>query len=185
MRIVAGDYKGRRLYMPEGNDVRPTTEKVKEAIFSMLQFDIPGAIFMDVFSGTGSIGLEALSRGAKCCYFCDSSKASLGLIKKNIELCRAQAKSRILPGDYTKTIAGLPEKADIIFLDPPYREGLMPDCFDKIREYDRLEEEGIIVAEHGEREKLPDEMAGYFKIKEKKYGTIVVSIYAEYTPSEA
>ena len=177
MRIVAGDFKGRRLFMPEGKDVRPTTEKVKEAIFSMIQFEVPDAVFADVFSGTGSMGLEALSRGAEKCYFCDKSPASLALIKQNIELCRAEDMSVVLAGDYTKTIASLPEQADIIFLDPPYKNGLMPDCFRLIREHEKLSEEGIIVAEHGERESLPEELEGFRKIKEKKYGSIVVSIF--------
>lgn len=179
MRIVAGDYKGRRLFMPPDNAVRPTTEKVKEAIFSMIQFDIEDAVCMDVFAGIGNLGLEALSRGASRCYFCDSSKGSLSLIKQNIELCKAMDKSIVVPGDYTKTIVNMTEKMDIIFLDPPYRKGLMLDCFAKIRESDRLTEGGLIIAEHGDKEILPDELEGYEKIKEKKYGSIVVSIYTK------
>lgn len=163
--------------MPEGRDVRPTTEKVKEAIFSMIQFYVPDAVFADIFSGTGSMGLEALSRGAEKCYFCDKSPASLALIRQNIELCRAQEWSEVLAGDYTKTIPGLPEKADIIFLDPPYKKELLPECFRLIREYDRLSDEGIIVAEHGEKERLPEVFEGYTKIKEKQYGSIVVSVF--------
>lgn len=178
MRIVSGEYKGRRLFMPQDYAIRPTTEKVKEAIFSMIQFDIQDAVCMDVFAGIGNLGLEALSRGASRCYFCDNSRGSLALVKQNIELCKAEDKSVVIPGDYTKTIINLPEKADIIFLDPPYRKGLMLDCFAKIREADRLAEDGIIVAEHGDREILPETIEGYEKVKEKKYGSIVVSIYA-------
>lgn len=178
MRIIAGDYKGRRLIMPPDNNVRPTTEKVKEAIFSMIQFDLDDALCIDVFAGIGNLGLEALSRGARFCYFCDSSRQSLELVRQNVEMCRAEEYSALIQGDYSKTIASIPEQADIIFLDPPYKKGLMLDCFEKIRDNERLADEGIIVAEHGEREILADEISGYRKIKEKKYGSIVVSIYA-------
>ena len=177
MRIVAGDFKGRRLIMPEGKDVRPTTEKVKEAIFSMIQFDLEDAVCIDVFAGIGNLGLEALSRGASHCYFCDASRQSLDLVRRNVEMCKAEEYSTMMQGDYSKTLASINEQADIIFLDPPYRMGLMLDCFEKIRENDRLAEDGIIVAEHGEREILDEEISGFVKIKEKKYGSIVVSIY--------
>lgn len=163
--------------MPPDNSVRPTTEKVKEAIFSMIQFDLEDAICIDVFAGIGNLGLEALSRGASFCYFCDSSRQSLELVRQNVEMCKAEEYSRLMQGDYSKTIASIPDKADIIFLDPPYKKGLMLDCFEKIRENERLADDGIIVAEHGEKEKLADEISGFKKIKEKKYGSIMVSIY--------
>lgn len=178
MRIIAGDYKGRRLYSPLDDDIRPTTDKVKEAIFSIIQEYIDEAICIDLFAGSGNLGLEALSRGAKYCYFCDASRKSLELVKKNIQYCKAENKSEIIAGDYTKTLCKINRKADIIFLDPPYKNGLMQGCFEKIRENDVLSEDGIIIAEHGHYEELPDELFGYEKIKEKKYGSIVISIYS-------
>ena len=180
MRIITGDFKGRRLEMPVGKDIRPTTEKVKEAIFSIIAGNIPGAVCVDLFSGTGNLGLEALSRGAEKCYFADNSRESLNLIKRNIEMCRAEEWSVVIPGDYERTLTRLGErgeKIDIFFLDPPYREGLYEKCFELIREYDLLAEEGIIVAEHGEREPLPEEIEGYIVLKQKNYGSIAITIY--------
>lgn len=177
MRIIAGDFKGRRLYTPEGEHIRPTTDKVKEAIFSMIAFDIPDAVVIDLFAGTGNLGLEALSRGAKHCYFGDNSRDSLALIKQNVKYCKAEDMSEIIAGDYLRILDRIREKADIIFLDPPYKNGLMLSCLSHISELGLLREDGIVVCEHGFEEKLPDEYAGFEKIKEKKYGKIIISIF--------
>lgn len=180
MRIIAGDYKGRRLYTPLNDNIRPTTDKVKEAVFSIVQGYLEDAVCVDLFSGSGNLGLEALSRGAKHCYFCDSSRESLALTKKNVEYCCAQDKSTILQGDYSRAISVIAESekgADIIFLDPPYKKGLMLDCLERIAESGLLSEDGIIVAEHGIEEELPEAVSGFEKIKERKYGKIVVTLY--------
>ena len=127
MRIITGDFKGRRLEMPENYNIRPTTEKVQEAVFSIIAGNLEDAVCVDLFAGTGNLGLEALSRGAKKCYFGDNSRESLALIKRNIAMCRAEDRSRVMPGDFEKVLARLgekDEKIDIFFLDPPYREGL-------------------------------------------------------------
>ena len=179
MRIITGDFKGRRLEMPEGKDIRPTTEKVKEAIFSIIAGNVPGAVCVDLFAGTGNLGLEALSRGAEKCYFADNSRESLNLIKRNIAMCKAEEWSVVIPGDFERVLARLGErgeKIDIFFLDPPYREGLYEKCFELIREYDLLAEEGIIIAEHGEREPLTEEIEGYIVLKERNYGSVAITI---------
>jgi len=180
MRIITGDFKGRRLEMPVGKDIRPTTEKVKEAIFSIIAGNVPGAVCVDLFAGTGNLGLEALSRGAEKCYFADNSRESLNLIKRNIAMCKAEEWSVVIPGDFERVLTRLGErgeKIDIFFLDPPYREGLYEKCFELIREYDLLAEEGIIIAEHGEREPLPEEIEGYIVLKERNYGSVAITIY--------
>lgn len=177
MRIITGEYKGRRLEMPYDNNIRPTTEKVKEAIFSMLMHDIPDAVCVDLFAGTGNLGLEALSRGAKKCYFGDKSRESITLVKRNINMCGANDKAVVIPGEYQKVLQRIGEKVDVFFLDPPYKDGLMEDCISMIYELDLLAEDGIIMAEHGKDEELPDTIAGFEKIKERKYGTIVITIY--------
>ncbi|MDD4377908.1 MAG: 16S rRNA (guanine(966)-N(2))-methyltransferase RsmD [Eubacteriales bacterium] len=177
MRIIAGDFKGRKLESPINNNIRPTSDKVKEAIFNIIAGNVPEAICVDLFAGTGNLGLEAISRGAEKCYFCDSSNESIGLIRENIEICKASDVSRILVGDYSRTLSRITDKIDIFFLDPPYKAGLYEDCFSQIRELDLLAEEGIIIAEHGAKDIMPDEICGFEKIKEKKYGTIVISIY--------
>lgn len=177
MRIITGEYKGRRLESPKDRSIRPTTDKVKEAIFSIIAFDIPDAVCVDLFAGTGNLGLEALSRGAARCYFGDKSRESIAIVRKNINMCGAQDKSIIMAGEYQKVLASLREKADIFFLDPPYKDGLTEDCISLIAENDLLAEDGIIIAEHSKDEKLPDEIAGFTKIKERKYGAIIISIY--------
>lgn len=180
MRIITGDFKGRRLEMPENNNIRPTTEKVKEAIFSIIAGNLEDAVCVDLFAGTGNLGLEALSRGAEKCYFGDNSRESLAIIKRNIEMCRAEEWSVVIPGDFEKILTRLgekEEKIDIFFLDPPYKKGLYERCFELIREYNLLADEGIIIAEHNIRDVLPEELDGFVKIKERTYGTVAISIY--------
>ncbi|MDD7719006.1 MAG: 16S rRNA (guanine(966)-N(2))-methyltransferase RsmD [Eubacteriaceae bacterium] len=184
MRIITGEYRGRRLESPIGYDVRPTTDKVKEAIFNIIMNDIWDATCVDLFAGTGNLGLEALSRGAKKCYFGDNSRESLNLIKANVKMCRAEDKSVIIAGDYTKTLSRINEKIDIFFLDPPYKDGLYENCLELIDELDLLSEDGIVVAEHGIRDYVPEEIGRLEIIKQRKYGKIMVTIYAEKNTGE-
>lgn len=180
MRIITGDFKGRRLEMPVGNDIRPTTEKVKEALFSMIAGNLYDAVCVDLFSGTGNLGLEALSRGAEKCYFGDNSRASVELTKRNIAMCRAEERSFVIPGDFEKLLNHLVlkgEKADVIFLDPPYKKGLYERCFELIQTLGILSEEGIVVAEHNAKDVFPEEMQGLQKLKERSYGSIGITIY--------
>lgn len=177
MRIIAGDYKGRRLTSPMDDRVRPTTDKVKEAIFSILTNEIYGSNVLDLFSGSGNLGLEALSRGAEHCWFCDSSRDSIKLIRENISYCKADDKATVMAGDFRKVLARITEQMDIILLDPPYGKGMLSECFALIEEYDILAENGLILAEHRKEEELPEEIGRFTKIKERKYGKVVVSIY--------
>lgn len=179
MRIIAGEYKGRRLQPPQNNYIRPTTDKVKEAIFSILNshVDLYGSRVCDLFAGTGSLGLEALSRGAAYCWFGDSSRESLKLLRENISYCRADDKSNVLAGDFRYVLDRIKDPCHVFFLDPPYDKGFLPECVERIRELGLLAPEGVIVAEHRKEEALPEEMADFRKIKEKKYGTVVISIY--------
>lgn len=179
MRIIAGDYKGRRLYSPLDNKIRPTTDKVKEAIFSILNshVELVGSNVCDLFAGTGNLGLEALSRGAEHCWFGDSSRDSLKLLRENISYCRAEDYSTVLAGDFRKVLGRMNTPCDIFLLDPPYNKGLLPECFEIIRREGLLAEGGVIVAEHRREEVLPEQLADYVKIKERKYGTVVISIY--------
>ncbi len=180
MRIITGDFKGRRLEMPVGNDIRPTTEKVKEALFSMISGNLYDAVCVDLFSGTGNLGLEALSRGAEKCYFADNSRASLELTKRNIAMCRAEESATVIAGDYERAlsqIAGKGEKVDVFFLDPPYKKGLYERCFALIKDLALLSEEGIIVAEHNAKDKFPEELFGFTKLRDRTYGSIGITIY--------
>ncbi len=177
MRIIAGDLKGRRLATPRDERVRPTSDKVKEAIFSMIAGTYYDEVVIDLFAGTGNLGIEAISRGAKHCYFGDKSKESLLLIKENINTCKVQDKSTIIAGDYEMVLKRISQKAQIVFLDPPYKDGLMISCIELINDLDLLTEEGYIIAEHSLEEKLPEKIGKYDLIKEKRYGKIAVSIY--------
>ena len=176
MRVIAGVYKGRRLQTPADYSVRPTTDKVKEALFSILADRIWGSRVLDLFSGTGNLGIEALSRGAELCVFGDNSRESIRMIKDNIAHCRAEG-AVVKAGDYKKLLMNLDGQFDIIILDPPYDKGYMDSCFELIRQNDLLAEDGVIVAEHRKQEELPDEFYGYNKIKERKYGIVKLSIY--------
>ncbi len=179
MRIITGEYRGRRLESPAGYDVRPTSDKVKEAVFNIIMNEVWDATCVDLFAGTGNLGLEALSRGAKKCYFGDNSRESINLIKNNVKMCRAEDKSVIIAGDYSKILGRINEKVDIFFLDPPYKDGLYENCLEIIDSLDLLSEEGIIVAEHGVRDYVPETVGSLEIIKERKYGKIMVTIYAK------
>ena len=178
MRIIAGNFKGRKLESLKGNDVRPTGDKVKEAIFSMIDEYIEESVVIDLFSGTGNLGLEALSRGAKMCYFGDNRSESIRVTKANIENCNVSEQSVVIAGSFEKVLSKIPEKADVIFLDPPYDKEFMALCFEKIRDFEILQDGGIIVAEHGLKEKLPDVFYDFNKMKERRYGTILVSLFS-------
>ncbi|MBQ9180154.1 MAG: 16S rRNA (guanine(966)-N(2))-methyltransferase RsmD [Firmicutes bacterium] len=181
MRIIAGDYKGRRLYTPRDRSIRPTSDKVKEALFSILGEDIIGAYVCDLFSGTGNLGLEALSRGADKCYFADNSGESIKLITDNVEMCRAEEYSVIVKGDFKKCISQIDlagDKIDIFFLDPPYDKGLWTKAIDAIKESDILAEGGVIVCEHYKEIELPEEISGFTRVKDRAYGKVVLSFYS-------
>ncbi len=177
MRVIAGELKGRKLVSPKDERVRPTSDKVKEAIFSMITDTYYDEPVIDVFAGTGNLGIEAISRGAKHCYFGDRARDSIGLIKENITNCKIQDRCTILAGDYETVLKRVPVKAQIIFLDPPYSDGLMIPAIELISQLDLLKEDGYIIAEHSIKEELPETIGGYEKIKEKRYGKIAVSIF--------
>lgn len=177
MRVITGKYKGRKLNSPENYAIRPTSDKAKEALFSILTAEIYGASVLDLFAGTGSLGIEALSRGAEYCVFADASRASLNLIKSNLEHCKVEEETRVLAGDYRKVLANLNEPFDIILLDPPYGKGLIPDAIRLISEGDLLKEGGVIIAEHRKEEDLPETIGKYQKEKDRRYGIVKLSIY--------
>ncbi len=177
MRIIAGELKGRRLETPFDRSVRPTADKVKEALFSILMNEIPGAKVCDLFAGTGNLGLEALSRGADFCWFGDHSRESIALIKENTGKYYVQDKCQIIHGDYRRVVGRIADKVDVFLLDPPYGKELLPKAMDAIAGEDKLAEGGVIVCEHNKYEDMPDEIAGFEKVKERQYGKVVLSIY--------
>lgn len=176
LRIIAGNFKGRRLYPPNDHRIRPTTDKVKEALFSILTNHMEHAVVLDLFSGTGNLGLEALSRGAAKVYFCDQSRDSISLIKKNIQHCGAQENSVILAGSYQTVLGKITEKVDLVFLDPPYQKGFADLAIQAILRAALLSDHGLIAVEQGKEEPLRS-YPGLERIRDRCYGTIRIIIY--------
>ncbi len=178
MRVITGTARGRRLIEPKDDAVRPTTDMVKEAVFSIVQFDVPGRRVLDLFAGTGQLGIEALSRGARECVFVDNSPASLALVRKNLEICRMQG--RTVRADALKYLAGC-GKFDLVFVDPPYRAGLYNDVLGSLFAFDILNDGGIIIVESMRGESMPEAVFPYEKRKTRHYGKISLTIYARQT----
>ncbi len=182
MRVISGASKGKVLKIPKGLHTRPTSDKVKEALFSMIHFHIPGSIVLDLFSGTGSLGIEALSRGAEKAYFVDNHPKSIQTIKENIHSTGYGSKSVVLFCDAQKAIQKLvsaDEQIDIVFMDPPYHENLILPCIYTMIEKKLLKKTGLLIIEHDQKEKLPECIDILSKIKEKRYGNTRITIYAE------
>ena len=134
MRVITGSAKGKRLKTLDGLDVRPTSEKVKESIFSIIQFELEGAKFLDLFAGSGQIGIEALSRGAEMCVFVDSNRDSQNIIKENLQSTNLFSKSRVVNMDSLAYVDRCTDVFDIAFLDPPYNLGILQKVLPKIVE---------------------------------------------------
>lgn len=175
MKIVAGDYKYRKLDIPEG--IRPTTEKVREAVFSMINFYIPGAKVLDLFAGSGSLGLEALSRGAERCWFNEVERKNFRALQGNVANCRAEDRAVLYNHDFRKCLSLINQEMDIIFLDPPYQSGFYDEAFGLFNENGLIKESTVVVAEHLYNNKLSDTYGKLYKAKEKKYGTIGVDLF--------
>ncbi len=153
MRIISGTLRGKKLSTLEGIETRPTLDRVKESIFNIIQSDIKDANVLDLFGGSGALGLEALSRGANKAVFCDSSKAAIRIIEKNIKDTKLECKSQIINNDYLKALDMLNEKFDIIFLDPPYKTNFAINAINKIIKLNLLSENGIIIFETNDEDK--------------------------------
>lgn len=177
MRIITGNLRWRNIEAPNGKGVRPTGDKVKGSIFNIIRPFIDGSICLDLFAGSGNLGLEAISSGADKCYFVDNSRESIKYIHKNVESCNVSDKSVIICSGYERALKKIGEKVDIIFIDPPYYGNLYIDSISRIDFLDLLSDDGIIIAEHDSDIELPEIIASFNKFKEKKYGRVMVSFY--------
>ena len=175
MRVIAGKAKGIQLKTPDGMLTRPTTDRVKEALFSILQFDLPGTRVLDLFGGTGQLGIEALSRGAKEAVFVDAREEACRLIRENLK--RAGFTGQVVRGDYLTYLDQCREKFDIIFLDPPYAEVFLENALNRITEIDILQSGGIISTERPLGKELPWDFPGYDRSRDYKYGKILLTFY--------
>jgi 16S rRNA (guanine(966)-N(2))-methyltransferase RsmD len=156
---------------------RPTADRVKEALFSIIQFDIPGAKVLDLFGGTGQLGIEALSRGAKSAVFVDEREDACKLIKENLRRTRLEADAKVVRSDYLSFLSRCNEKFDIILLDPPYAEVFLENSLNRITEIDILQSGGIIVTERPLGKDLPWDFEGYTRSKDYKYGKTLLTLY--------
>jgi 16S rRNA (guanine(966)-N(2))-methyltransferase RsmD len=177
MRVIAGKARGVTLKTPEGNQTRPTTDRVKEAMFSIIHFDLPGARVLDLFGGTGQLGIEALSRGAKSAVFVDAGEKACALIRENLKRCKMENEGKVLRVDYLQYLQRCREKFDIVLLDPPYAEVFLENALKIITEIDILESGGIIVAERPVGKELIWDFPGFTRSRDYRYGTTLVTLY--------
>jgi 16S rRNA (guanine966-N2)-methyltransferase len=173
MRVIAGSARSLKLKTPEGMDTRPTTDRIKETLFNMLQMDIPGCIFIDLFSGSGGIGIEALSRGAKHAYFVENAREAISCIQDNLAFTKLTNQATVLKQDVLSSLSLISEKeADIIFMDPPYQLGIERDVFFSLAHQRYVTENTLIITEaqlSAEFDFLKE--LGFEVVKEKRYKT--------------
>ena len=177
MRVITGKARGIQLKTPDGMQTRPTADRVKEALFSIINFDVPGAAVLDLFGGTGQLGIEALSRGAKSAVFVDAREDACKLIRENLKRTKLESDAKVIRSDYMDYLSRSRERFDIILLDPPYAEVFLENALKRITEIDILRSGGIIVAERPLGKELPWDFEGYERSKDYKYGKILLTLY--------
>ena len=177
MRVITGKARGIQLKTPDGMQTRPTADRVKEALFSIINFDVPGAAVLDLFGGTGQLGIEALSRGAKSAVFVDAREDACKLIRENLKRTKLESDAKVIRSDYMDYLSRSREQFDIILLDPPYAEVFLENALKRITEIDILRSGGIIVAQRPLGKELPWDFEGYERSKDYKYGKILLTLY--------
>ncbi|MBD5134170.1 MAG: 16S rRNA (guanine(966)-N(2))-methyltransferase RsmD [Clostridiales bacterium] len=177
MRVITGSAKGRRLEELPGLATRPTTDRVKEGLFSAIQFDIEGRRVLDLFAGTGQLGIEALSRGAAFCDFVDSAPAALKVVRRNVKTCGFEDRAACHGKDFAAFLSGRREKYGLVFLDPPYASGNLERALDLLTAIDIVMENGIMVCESPADHTLPELPVPYEKGREYRYGKIKFTLY--------
>ncbi|MBC2714858.1 MAG: 16S rRNA (guanine(966)-N(2))-methyltransferase RsmD [Desulfobacteraceae bacterium] len=178
MRIISGEFKGKKLVSLRGAATRPTADRVRESIFNILTPNIFNASVLDLFSGTGALGLEALSRGAASAVFIDSSASAVKTIQKNITACRAETRARVIRWDITKNLNCLQSEAsavDLVFMDPPYNKNYIVPTLKKLMKRDALKNGATIIIEHSAAEAVPKDLMGLHMTDHRIYGKTLVS----------
>jgi 16S rRNA (guanine966-N2)-methyltransferase len=181
LRVIAGEYRGRRLDRIEGMDIRPTSDKVKGSLFNILGDSVIDSAFLDLFGGTGGIGIEALSRGAEHVVFIDTDIKSIKVLKGNLEHLNIIDNVEVLNTDYSTGISKLynnNKKFDIIFIDPPYSVGLAQNALVEIDKHPILAQSGLIIVEHGSKDEMPSSQGKLYMYRSKQYGNTTLSFYA-------
>ncbi len=177
MRVITGTARGRRLKTPENYDIRPTTDNVKESLFNIIQFDIEGRRVLDLFAGTGQLGIECLSRGAAGAVFVDESAAAVKIVKDNLKTCALTG--TVFQTDAVGFLKSCTSKFDIIFIDPPYDSNLYEEVLKTINSVDILSDGGIIICEARRDRQLPEMTAPYTKQREYNYGKVKLCKYTK------
>ena len=175
MRVITGSARGRKLKTLDSMDIRPTPDAVKEAIFSIIQFDVQNASVLDLFGGSGQLGIEALGRGAAHCVFVDKSSEAIGVIKENLAACKLAANTRVLHMDSLEYLQVAKSGLDIVLMDPPYRNGLLEKALPLIGK--KLNAGAFVICEHESELTLPDEFDGLTLHKRYRYGKVAVTVY--------
>ena len=177
MRVITGKARGVQLKTPDGMQTRPTADRVKEALFSIINFEVPGARVLDLFGGTGQLGIEALSRGANCAVFVDAREDACKIIRENLRRTKLENQSQVIRCDYLEFLRRSKERFDIILLDPPYAEVFLENALKCIAEIDILQSGGIIIAERPLEKELSFEFDGFTRSKDYKYGKTLLTLY--------
>ena len=174
MRVITGTARGRKLKTPENYDIRPTTDSVKEAVFNIIQFDVEGRRVLDLFAGTGQLGIEALSRGAAECVFVDRDKAAADIVRQNLTACGLSAR---VAGEDALGYLDTCGRFDLVFVDPPYDSGIYDAVLQKINSVDILSDGGIIICESRRETPMPAVPAPYYMGREYNYGKVKITVY--------
>ena len=177
VRVITGSARGRRLKELEGLETRPTTDRVKEGLFNILQCDIEGRRVLDLFAGTGQLGIECLSRGAASAVFVDRREDAARLVRENLDLTGLRDRARVARGDSLEYLRTLGEKFDLVFLDPPYQAGLLEPALELLTRFDILNPHGIIVAEHPADKVLASPERPYRIRRTYRYGKIGLTVF--------
>lgn len=180
MRIITGIARGRKLASPEGENTRPTSDRVKESLFNIIQVQVPGAKILDLYAGTGNLGLEALSRGAQHCTFIEKDKTAYRVLRQNIEGIKFHEMSESFNQEASTALKILSKrglKFDIIFLDPPYGRGMVESSITSISSLGLGEEECLIISESDLGDNIPEKIGDYTRNRTEKYGRTVISFW--------
>lgn len=177
MRVITGKARGITLKTPEGMRTRPTAERVKEALFSAVQFEIPESRVLDLFGGTGQLGIEALSRGAQSCTFVDCQESACRLIRENLRRTRLENMASVQRMDYMTFLNQCREKYSLILLDPPYAEVFLENALKRISEIDILADGGIIITERPAEKRLCGDFGDLYPARDYRYGKTCITLF--------
>ena len=177
MRVIAGSARRTQLKTLEGMDTRPTTDRIKETLFNMIAPYLYDSIFLDLFAGSGQMGIEALSRGAAHCTFVDKGREPVSVIRENLKKTRLEERAEVVQADYSSYLKTCRRQFDLILLDPPYAEIFLETALKIISEIDILTNSGIIVCERPFEKSLPDDIPGLVRYRDYRYGKAAVTIF--------